>query len=124
MSMKKLILLIDDDHEELLILQEALSLAGVFNQCQWATSAEEAVNMLQQLLPDFIFIDINMPRCNGLECLSTIRSMHLSQQAKVIMYSTCINPQTKTIAQQQGALCLEKQASLHKLAQQLLKLVA
>jgi CheY-like chemotaxis protein len=39
-----------------------------------------------------IFLDMNMPRMNGLECLRLIRNNHALSHIKVIMYSTASDP--------------------------------
>jgi DNA-binding NtrC family response regulator len=71
--MKKHILLIDDDRDELTIFMDALAdVPGSF-KCTYASSASQGLQMLQYLHPDFIFIDYNLPPTNGLRLLSEIK---------------------------------------------------
>jgi len=72
--MNKHILLIDDDKDELLIFTDALEAKpgpGKF-ECSYAQSTLEAVQMLKHLVPDYIFIDYNIPKMNGLEFIDLI----------------------------------------------------
>lgn len=39
-------------------------------------------------LPDLIFLDINMPRLNGFECLSRLRELYSPRDLPVVMYTT------------------------------------
>ena len=45
-----------------------------------------------RILPDIIFLDINMPFKNGIESLSDIRSNPLTARIPVIIYSTSNDP--------------------------------
>jgi CheY-like chemotaxis protein len=55
---------------------------------------KDGEELMQQLVndrsetPDLIFLDINMPRRNGFECLSDIRQDQKLKQLPVIIYST------------------------------------
>ena len=88
------IFLIDDDPEDCELFYEAVREVGSDFQCAHASDGKEGLSLLQNnpvRLPDFIFLDINMPAMNGKECL-----MHLKQHDKlrsipVIMYSTTSN---------------------------------
>jgi CheY-like chemotaxis protein len=72
----KKILLAEDDEDDFILFREALS---EFNECarlEWVKDGEELMDSLKinvGELPDIIFLDINMPRKNGFECLTGIR---------------------------------------------------
>jgi CheY-like chemotaxis protein len=66
--MDRCILLIDDDPDELDIFSEALAEIEKSIVCIQARSARASMNLLKSLLPDYIFLDINMPEINGLKC--------------------------------------------------------
>ena len=70
--MDRCILLIDDP-DELDIFSEALAEIEKSIVCIQARSARASMNLLKSLLPDYIFLDVNMPEINGLKCLEEIR---------------------------------------------------
>lgn len=114
--MEKLILLVDDDTEEHEIMSEALRAGSIPASCLWANGAEHALRILIQLVPDFIFIDLNMPAVNGLSFLKSIRGREDLEQVPKVIYSTHINPVVEALARQYGAVCcLEKPTNLPQL---------
>jgi CheY-like chemotaxis protein len=120
--MQKLILLIDDDQEELFILQKAVEMAGLNHYCLWADSMTRAEKLMQEIMPDLILIDYNMPFTNGLDCLDKIRKMDLFHQVPIAIYSNSIDDRTRRLADAQGASCVEKPASILQLIQYLKKI--
>lgn len=122
--MQLLILLIDDDRDELTILNEALNKAGIDNVCTWASGPEKAYALLQQAQPDIIFLDINMPRVNGIVCLEEIKKMDGLRDIPVVLYSTSITNDMRKKAIQLGAFfCMEKTSSVQILADNLSQLL-
>jgi len=121
--MQKLILLVDDDPDEYYILNQAFQLAGIPSYCMWANDAERAQTLLQQVLPDFIFIDYNMPRINGITCLEQIRQIPNLDKVPVIMYSNYISDETVSKALASGASCMQKTGSLLQLVQHLIRIM-
>lgn len=73
--------------------------------------AQDGVELIDNLLalsgaelPDFIFLDINMPRKSGLECLEEIRNHKGGlKKVNVVMLSTSSDPQNIQRARQMGA---------------------
>lgn len=51
----------------------------------------EWLNMTNIRLPDLLFLDLNMPRKNGLECLKEIRSNEKLKEISIAIYSTSDN---------------------------------
>src|SRR5258706_283573 len=86
MNRKKSILLIDDDDDELEIFIIALNDSGVEYNCNFARSAEQALMIVKGLVPDFIFLDINMPKTNGFKCLQEIKKIKDLKDTPVIIY--------------------------------------
>lgn len=68
------ILIIDDEPVVAGIFAEALTHEG--NQVLVATSGEEGLKVLEQSLPDAVFLDIAMPNLDGIEVLRRIRDKH------------------------------------------------
>lgn len=51
-------------------------------------AALEKLNGKKPLIPDYIFIDVNMPKMNGIDCLREIQKIDHLKDAEVFMYST------------------------------------
>jgi CheY-like chemotaxis protein len=84
------ILNVDDDSEDIEIFCEAIRDIDSGIICLAAKSAEEALQILNSEieLPQYIFLDINMPKIDGNMCLQEIKKNQRLRQIPVIMYST------------------------------------
>lgn len=88
-------LLIDDDRDDQEIFKLALQ---DVNEAVHFLSADDGVEGLQLLqsgehdTPNFIFLDLNMPRMTGKDCLAAIRSHPLLSSIPVVIYSTSSDP--------------------------------
>ena len=86
----KTILIIDDDPDDVQIFCEAVREIDKKIHCFIAYNGEEGLLLLQNEMvkPDFIFLDINMPRMNGKACLTQIKNNLYLAHIPVIMYTT------------------------------------
>jgi CheY-like chemotaxis protein len=67
------ILIADDDQEDIDLLCEALAQVPFRSRVETVTTGRELVGRLETgTKPDLIFLDINMPQKNGIECLREI----------------------------------------------------
>jgi len=107
--MNKTILLIDDDEDELEIFQGALKQVPFPIECTQALSAEDGIKILENFKPDYIFVDYNMPRQNGLVCLEELKKNDGISNVPIIIYSNYIDPEMEKKAMKLGAtLCMKK----------------
>jgi DNA-binding NtrC family response regulator len=88
---QKTILLVDDDDDEHEIFSSALKTIGKAFNFISAKNCEDALHLLKTLDPDYIFIDVNMPRINGMTCLQEIKKISRIEKIPVYMYSTGMN---------------------------------
>jgi len=98
--------LIDDDHDDHEIFSFALQEAVPSVTCIYFDSGKEALTKLTQdnhLLPDYIFLDLNMPGMTGIQFLETIKKRDTISQIPVVVYSTSILPQEREKAMELGA---------------------
>lgn len=89
------IFLIDDDTDDQEIFSFIITEAFPEISCVFASDGIAALEKLQKepkLKPDLIFIDINMPRMNGMQCLSEIKKLKHFSDIPVYMYSTAAEP--------------------------------
>jgi CheY-like chemotaxis protein len=84
------ILNIDDDLDDRETFCDALYEIDPRIECIAKNSAEEAIHLLDEAmkLPDYIFLDINMPKMGGIECLKTIKRNQRLASIPVIVLST------------------------------------
>lgn len=85
------ILLAEDDEDDFILFREAVNDYRETIFLNWVRGGEELMNALKKdiaELPDMIFLDINMPRKNGFECLTEIRQNENLKQLPVIIFST------------------------------------
>ena len=70
------ILLVEDDMIEIMKFNRTISKLACIHNIIEAKNGEEALEILYNIetLPDFILLDLNMPKINGLEFLSIIRN--------------------------------------------------
>jgi CheY-like chemotaxis protein len=83
--------LVDDDPDDQKFFRMAVSRLEAPVICRFADSGAEALTMLNDhstFKPDFIFLDINMPVMNGMECLREMRKLQKLQGTPIYMYST------------------------------------
>ena len=85
-----LILLIDDDLDDRELFCNALNQVDPDIKCITSSDGVKALDLLEQIprLPDFIFLDLNMPLMNGEKFLPIFRSIHKYDKIKVVIYST------------------------------------
>ena len=120
---QKTILLVDDDEEEFYIFKLALDLAKIDYHCVWANGLEQATQLIKEIRPDFIFIDINMPRYDGINCLKKLKEMEPVGRSTFVMYSTYISDDDHEKAMQLGAdQCIHKPENIRILLKQLVRL--
>jgi DNA-binding response OmpR family regulator len=123
--MQKTILLVDDDEEEYDIIKMALEMAAISYKCIWANSLEQAQKLVSELPPDYIFLDINMPRHDGLSCLEHLKKLEQLRRSVFVMYSTYISDDNRKKALQLGAYCcIHKPENIQILLKQLLHLLS
>jgi CheY-like chemotaxis protein len=88
-------LLIDDDEEDHEIFRDALADIDPMIVCITATSCEEALSYLKEHpgnLPNYIFLDLNMPGMKGKQCLEVLKRDEDLKHLPVIIYTTSDQP--------------------------------
>ncbi len=84
MRTKQPILLVEDDAIDVMTLKRALKELGIANPLHVVSNGEEALSFLRDetnKMPCLIFLDLNMPKMNGVEFLAAAKQ---DQKLKII----------------------------------------
>ena len=119
------ILNVDDDEEDIEIFCDAVREIDPSVICLVAKSAEEALKILNSDidLPEYIFLDINMPKVDGNSCLVEIKKDPRLNKIPVIMYSTHTKKTDIETYKALNAGFLVKQNSFYELVTELRKVL-
>ncbi|HWB90934.1 MAG TPA: response regulator [Puia sp.] len=112
------ILLCDDDPDEAWFLESAFLRAGFQVYLEWFNRCSTLLDHLptRAEVPDLIFVDLNMPGENGLECLARIKSFPAYKNVPVMIYTTSMLSKDIAEALKNGAsLYLPKTSSEEEL---------
>jgi CheY-like chemotaxis protein len=85
------ILLADDDEADRLLFTDAFSELKIETVVQTVNNGVQLMEYLRKKekpLPQLLFLDLNMPRKNGLQCLMEIRGNEKLKDISVAIYST------------------------------------
>lgn len=85
------VLIVDDDADDRQLFKDAVKEVDRHIECITASDGQQALEMLRKTgskLPDFIFLDLRMPRYNGKRCLQEIKKDERLKHIPVIIYST------------------------------------
>lgn len=82
------IYLIDDDEDDCEIFKMALEIAFPEAHCKTESDAAVALQHLNNNVPDYLFIDLNMPLVTGRECIQHINNYPKLSGITTVVYST------------------------------------
>jgi CheY-like chemotaxis protein len=97
---------VDDDPDDVKIFGEAAKEVDPAINVLSFSSGMKALEILgqQKTLPDYIFLDVNMPRMNGMQFLETVKKDKKLSGIPVVMYSTTKSIEHEKHAKQLGAM--------------------
>src|SRR4028118_19225 len=99
------ILLADDDVDDIMIFKEVLNELNLPVRLTTIDNGEKLMQLLQEdeALPDVLFLDLNMPRKTGMECLKEIKSAEALRRLPVVIFSTSFKKETVDCLYESGA---------------------
>lgn len=86
-----LVLLADDDEDDRLFFKEAFDEMKIKTLVKLVNNGVELMKYLTQkstLLPHILFLDLNMPRKSGMDCLLEIKNIEHLKDIPIAIYST------------------------------------
>jgi len=81
----------DDDEDDRLIFEDAINEVKVKTKVTMVNDGVQLMEYLQETeddLPHIVFLDLNMPRKGGIECLKEIRNDARLKDLSIAIYST------------------------------------
>ena len=105
-SSNKIIFLADDDVDDCTLFEDALREVSSTTQLTTAADGIELMEILEERVPpkpDVIFLDLNMPRKNGLECLEQIKQTSRFSNIPIVIFSTSAQNETVNEVYRKGA---------------------
>lgn len=125
------VLLADDDEDDRFFFAKALNQLTITTKLAVVEDGEKLLAHLIKTVdqpPDILFLDINMPRKRGSECLIEIKANKSIPTFPIIIYSTYLNDTMLDELYAEGAhYCLQKgdlpvlEKSLHYLLERLIE---
>jgi len=99
-------MLADDDEDDCIFFREVLKELPVLTELTTVSSGEQLMQLLSKSesgFPDVLFLDLNMPRKSGIECLSEIKHNEKLKHIPVIIYSTSLDLNVANLLYENGA---------------------
>ena len=122
------ILLADDDEADRLLFSETLDeleIKPILHTVNNGVELMAYLNKKNVQLPHIVFLDLNMPRKNGLECLKEIRNNDKLKSISIAIYSTSVNENDMDETFRYGAnIYISKPNNINMLRQLFFKAVA
>ncbi len=112
------ILLADDDSDDRFFFSLALKEVLSSFQLNTAVDGEELMNYLiknSETPPDVLFLDLNMPKKNGSECLAEIKRNSKLKNIPVVIYSTSVQKDTADVFYKSGAFYYVRKCEFEEL---------
>ena len=121
------VLLADDDVDEQYLFEAAIKELPIVTNVK---TVSDGIGLIAYLFqnpdsqPDVIFLDIMMPRKDGIECLKEIKSNEKLRQIPIIMYSNTVGAHYIMQCYQYGASYFLPKGNYSELAESISKLLA
>ena len=97
------IVLAEDDIDDQNIFQIALEEIDSAIRTQFVSNGKELLTLLQTAQPDLLFLDLDMPYKNGLECLVEMKKDLQLKKIPVVVFSSTTKPSNIQTAYEMGA---------------------
>ncbi len=100
------ILLADDDTDDCIFFKEAIVEMIPSSNFKAVNDGEQLMQLLNNetyQLPHILFLDLNMPRKNGFECLAEIKQNSILKNLPVVVFSTSFEQEVVNQLYESGA---------------------
>jgi CheY-like chemotaxis protein len=97
------VILADDDSDDHLVFENALHEVSSTIKLYPVSNGVELMSLLGNFVPDLLFLDLDMPYKNGLECLAEIRTNKDTASLPVVVFSSTSRANNIEVAYEMGA---------------------
>ncbi len=97
------ILLAEDDIDDQNIFQLAVQEINPSLDINFVSNGKELLDLLQNEKPDILFLDLEMPYKNGLQCLVEMKNDPELEKLPVVVFSSTTRPSNIQTAYEMGA---------------------
>lgn len=97
------IIFCEDDEDDRLLFKDVLHDFNSELKVEFVSHGLRLMELLKQYLPDLVFLDLEMPFKNGLECLLEIRRSPALEKLPVIVFSSTTRQSNIQTAYDMGA---------------------
>jgi CheY-like chemotaxis protein len=108
------IVLAEDDEDDQIVFTQVIKDLNPQIKVDHVTDGIKLMNLLSNFLPDLLFLDLDMPRKNGLECLLQIKNDPGMKELPVIVFSSTSRPANVQTAYEVGAHLFLIKSSLYQ----------
>jgi CheY-like chemotaxis protein len=113
------VLLADDDADDRMLFEDAVSELNLNVDLQMVKDGEELMRYLLTsaiILPEILFMDLNMPLKTGFQCLEEIRRTKMLRDIFIVVYSTTASePEIEEVFRKGANLFINKPNSFREL---------
>jgi len=84
------IILADDDEDDRSLFRDAIKKLQISSDLHMLNDGEKLMTYLcapAVIIPDIIFLDLHMPRKNGIQCIHEIRELTKYNQVPIVMFT-------------------------------------
>jgi CheY-like chemotaxis protein len=93
----------EDDEDDQLYFREVFREIDPAIQVVFVRDGNQLLQLLKNFLPDLLFLDLEMPHKNGLECLVELRKDIAYDHLPVVIFSSTMRPANIQTAYEMGA---------------------
>jgi CheY-like chemotaxis protein len=97
------IVLADDDSDDSFLFNSVFEEIQPVRKLTVVQDGNELLDLLNHFVPDLLFLDLEMPYKNGLECLVAIRNSEVLRAIPVVVFSSTTRPANIQTAYEMGA---------------------
>ncbi len=112
------LLLADDDRDDRFFFNKAIQALPIIPTLTMVEDGEKLMHYLFEnvdQLPDLLFLDLNMPRKNGSECLIEIKQHNTLKELPVVIYSTALYDELANQLYKNGAHYFMRKSNMQEL---------